>query len=236
MIFVSILGDFKMNKINKWPGIVSISLALFLASVRSDATVMYQIAIDTSTLNRALGFIDLQFNPGALDAPELMAALSNIFTDGALNTTSEVLGGASGVLPGSNVTITNSDGFNDLFQGITFGNMIRFIVAFSGPGIELPSTSSISGSVFAISLYEMTGTLPLLTTSLDGSLLHIDIRPNGSTSLIAFPDDEGTFRGVGARLSTPEPGTLATLLIGLVAYATLSPWQRKHLLARDRLA
>ncbi len=66
--------------------------------------------------------------------------------------------------------------------------------------------------MFAVSLNSAAGTTPLLTTDPDGSLLHIDIFPNGTTSTMGFADASGAFRATAV---IPEPGSFALLGVGL---------------------
>ena len=190
-----------------WSSSILCALSLLWLATAGRAQVTYFVTVDTSPLNGTLGNLDLQFNPGGLDALGASVTITNFLSDGLLASSATTTGGASGTLPGP-VTIANSSGFNDLFQGITFGNSLSFDATFFGPALSPTPPLPTSGSVFALSLYNAAGTAPLLTTSPVGSLLHIATHPNGSTSETGFPDPEGVVR---ATAFIPEPGTLCLL-------------------------
>jgi len=96
------------------------------------------------------------------------------------------MGGAAGALPGP-VVLTNSTGFNDYFQGFTFGNSLTFLTTFSGQTVNKPPASD----TFAFSLFNSDGTATLLTNDPSGSVAEITINPNGSFSTRANPNANG---------------------------------------------
>ncbi len=178
----------------------------------------WQVTLDTSPLNGQTGFLDLQFNPGGLDALAASMILDHVVTDGSLASLATLTGGATGALPGPPAaTLNNSTQFNDLFQGITFGNQISFDATFTGSALNPSQPLPSSGSTFAVSLYDATGTNPLLTTSNDGSLAHLDINPDGSMASTLFADSGGIFHATLTPLTAgvPESASLCSLGIGL---------------------
>jgi hypothetical protein len=213
--------------------VASIVLALLCVATHGEAQRSFRISVNTTPVAGQNGYLDLQFNPGGLDALSATATFSDVLTDGILSPAAETMGGASGMLPGPPAPlIINSDGFNDLFQGITFGNSITFLVTFAG-GVPLPGTTGpVSGSTFALSLYDAAGITPLLTTALDGSVLHIDLNPDGTLSDAVFADPTGVARATISEIATavPEPSvitmTLTPLLALLVASSRLK-WKRQ---------
>src|SRR5690242_17131863 len=117
---------------------ITAALILLLLGVSAPsparAGFVYQVSADTSSLNGQSGFIDLQFNPGG-SAESATASVTGFQTTGtaAVLAASVVdTGDASGALPGT-LTFDNGTGFNDIFQGITFGTGLSFQVTFSGP-------------------------------------------------------------------------------------------------------
>lgn len=207
--------------------IAVVALMLWTLTNVTHADVTYHVTVDTSPLSGLVGFLDLQLNPGGTDALDVTATIFNPVTDGTWASTSTNSGGASGTLPGPpNVTIVNSGAINDLFQGMTFGNTLSFDAVFSGtallPGLPLP----LSGSTFSLSLYD-TSTMPLLTMQLDGSMLHIDINPDGSTSTVSFEDGSGVLRAQATMaLPVPESSPIILLFTGLAPLAVVM-WHRR---------
>ena len=200
------------------------ALSLLWLATAGRAQVTYFVTVDTSPLNGTLGNLDLQFNTGGIDSRGASVTITNFLSDGLPASSAAHTGGASGTLPGP-VTIANSGGFNDLFQGFTFGNRFRFDATFTGVALSPTPPLPTSGSVFALSLYNAAGTEPLLTTSPDGSLLHIAIHPGGSTSTTSFPDESGVVRATAV---IPEPGTLCLLAAAAVPGMGLAVRRRRH--------
>jgi hypothetical protein len=158
------------------------ALTVGKCSQPAQAQTQYYIVVNTTILSGQDGNLDLQFNPGGLDALDATASITDVTTDGALAITAADTGGATGALPGS-ASIENSTSYNDLYQGLTFGDTLAFDVTFTGaaisPAIPLPS----SGSAFAVSFYDAAGAAPLLTTDPSGAITEIDLNPNGSTTV-----------------------------------------------------
>jgi hypothetical protein len=200
-------------------GVGAAALLLLLSALTVGRTQQdWQVTLDTSPLNGQTGYIDLQFNPGGLDALAATITLDHVTTDGSLASMATLTGGASGALPGPpNATLTNATQYNDLFQGITFGNKLQFNAAFSGPALTPTQPLPASGSTFAVSLYDASGSTPLLTASPDGSLMHLDLNPDGTTTATLFADSNGAFHALATPItsSVPEAGSLLSLGVGL---------------------
>jgi hypothetical protein len=177
---------------------------------------VYHVTVDTSPISSQVGFIDMQFNPG-IDSLPATVAIRSFSTDGVLASTSDNVGGASCTLPGPpDVIITNTAGFNDLFQQITFGSSISFDAEFTGAALSPSPPLPFFGSVFALALIDSDGLTPLLTTSFDGSLVRIDINPDGSTTATTYSDATDVFRATAILQSVPEPPSLWLLGIGFI--------------------
>lgn len=190
-----------MNNLRSTRGIFVLILIAFAPLYGVRAQIVVPVSVDTSPLVGSAGFIDIQFNPG-VDSLGAIASIRNFSTDGLLAGTSQNLGGAVGILPGPpDVSIANSDGFNDLFQGITFGAAITFDLEFDGPALNPSEPYPYFGSVFAVSLLDVDEVSPLLTTSIDGVLARVDLNPNGSLTGTTYSDSSGVYR---ATVAVPE--------------------------------
>lgn len=190
------------------PGLVcSGALAAFAGGVA------YNISIDTSTLTAlGSGYVDIQLNGGGSDALLVNSSIYNIETDGTLGPTTNT-GSVTGSLAGSPLpALSNTSFFNDMFEQIDWGNFLNFTACLCGPGVDGVSDT---GTTFSVSLYAPDGITPLLTTSIDGSLLHIDINPpDGDVTTTVFPDANGSTWATLAEVDPcPEPSTL--ILMGL---------------------
>ena len=92
-------------------------------------------------------------------------------------------GDVSGALP-TTLTFDNGAGFNDYFEGFTFGSTLLFNVSLFGPALSGPDMTSTSGSTFAFSMFsDQQGTMPVLTTDMtNGFAFTIDINLDGTPS------------------------------------------------------
>lgn len=205
--------------------IIITSIFCILCINRPSLASVYDVAIDTSPLYGHGGFVDIQFNPGDTFTLAANAMISRVRTDGLLSSTAENYGGAVGFLPGPpDVIIDNVGGYNDIFQGIVFGNSLAFEVGFSGIAL---SGGGTSGSVFSLSLYDADGFTTLLSSSADGSLLHIDIAPNGVISVSEFSDEQGIYRASATEAIKTVPVSDTVLLFG-AALASLGIFRKRR--------
>ena len=195
-------------------------IMIFMSSAGKAQNLAYHVTVDTSAIASQNGYLDFQYNPGS---GSLLSTVnfSNFMTDGILVTTSQNTGGASGSLPSA--SIANSSGYNDLFQGITFGQSISFDITFS-------DQAQGSGSAFAMGLYDSTDSNPLLTTDPVGAILFIGFNPDGTTTINNFPSDNNGGPPVAQSmplLSVPEPSSKA-FLIAMVVMTGLffAAWRR----------
>lgn len=192
------------------------TVALLLGSNRASAQTLqavFSVRVDTSPLNGVSGNLDLQFNQGGSGTYKPMwVEILDFQTDGIVDPLFRTsAGGVSGSLGGSpNLKLQNTSTFNDLFQGFTFGNSLRFKAQFTG-GSGSPPQPYTSGSAFTLGLYDVSGFTPQLTTSPDGSILHIDLTADGDWVTQTFDDGTGIFRATVSPGNVPEPGTWAML-------------------------
>ena len=111
-------------------------LLVCLASVASSASpATYDVTVNTSAISGSAGSLDFQFNPGPLVTQPASLQILNFTSNGTLSGSPTLTGDVSGALP-STLTFDNGTGFNDYFQGFTFGKTLVFKVTFSGPGPE----------------------------------------------------------------------------------------------------
>lgn len=177
------------------------------ASLSQAGTIGFIANVNTSTLNGTSGFVDFQFNRGNNPALNIAAVISG-FAPNSLTGSPANSGDVTGTLPGT-VTINNTAGFNEYFQGINFGNSISFLLTLTGPGV---GGSAAFGSDFGIALFDSAQN-PVLTSDPNGFIGIVDIAPNGSVSTTQFPN--GNQRSVITLTQTPEPGTCAVAGLGL---------------------
>jgi hypothetical protein len=198
-----------------------VALAWFSLSPANRAlggTIVYNARVDTSSLAGSSGIIDFQFNPGGVGTLPATLTISNFISDATL-TTSLVGrdGDATGTLPGP-LTLNNTFQLNDIFQSLVYGTSLAFTVTFSGQGVDTPDPLA-PGSVFALSLSDGNFN-PLLTTDPAGSVLTIDLNPDGSTTATTFPQSStNPMPAATAQLVpppvVPEPPVWALLLTGV---------------------
>ncbi|HEY1948257.1 MAG TPA: NF038129 family PEP-CTERM protein [Bryobacteraceae bacterium] len=193
-----------------------VSLFLCLA-IAAHADTLITISENTSSINGTVGSLDFQFNPGALVTQEATVTISNFtggsFVGSASTTSPSVTGGP---LPTA-VTIANSGGFNDYFQGFQFGNALSFTLDFGGGAVNAPDGMSTSTSIFAFSTFsDAAGITPVLTSDPNGIAMTATVNLDGSVTESVFSSQVQV---------SPEPGSfslsggaLALLGIGLAMY------------------
>jgi spore coat protein U-like protein len=190
------------------PASLLIASVLCFASVASAAPIDYQVSVDTSSLAGTAGSLDFNFNPGPLVSQAASLQISGFASDGTLAGSPTLTGDVSGALPGT-LTFDNGTGFNDYFEGFTFGKSLRFDVSLYGPALSSPDGTSTSGSAFAFSLFsDAAGTKPALTTdTAEGFALTVAVNLDGTTRVSNFSAQTA----VSAVSPVPEPGGLALL-------------------------
>ncbi len=189
------------------------TLLLCLAVSASAAPITYDVTINTSSVAGTTGSLDLNFNPGSLTTQSASLQILGFSSDGFLAGSPELTGDISGTLP-STVTFDNGTGYNDYFEGFTYGSILSFDVSLYGPALSSPDGLSTSGSTFAFSMFsDAAGTIPVLTTdTTDGFAFIVNVNLNGSTTVTNYSDQ--TTVGPQANV-IPEPGTLLLVATGL---------------------
>jgi len=184
---------------------VLLLLASFVGSASADT---YNLTVNTSSIAGTAGSLDFNFNPGPLVSQAASLQILSFSSDGTLSGSPSLIGDVSGALPGT-VTFDNGTGFNDYFQGFTYGSTLSFEVSLFGPALSSPDGVSTSGSTFAFSMFsDPAGTIPTLTTNTtNGFAVTVDVNLDGTTTLT-------NYTGAGPSV-VPEPGSWMLLGTGL---------------------
>jgi len=171
----------------------------------------YQITVDTSSLYGTTGFLDLQLNPGNLNAPAAQALINGFSTDGTLGAVSlgNSWGNYSGTLPGA-VTLVNS-ALTDYDQAITYGNTLTFNVTFSGAFLTASCSGSCIDSAFILSLFDGNYASLLSNDQLNGSLVTFQLPPGGGETYTNF----GSPASVAGVAAVPLPPAFYLFMSGL---------------------
>src|SRR5580692_1663758 len=120
-----------------------IAPVLCFASMASAGPITYDVTVNTSSISGTAGSLDFNFNPGPSATQFASLQILNFTSDGSLvNCASNVqgfcaTGDVSGQLPGA-LTFDNGTGFNDYFDGLTFGTTLSFDVSLYGPALSAP--------------------------------------------------------------------------------------------------
>jgi hypothetical protein len=171
--------------------------------------ITYDVSVNTSSIAGTNGSLDFNFNPGPLVTQAASLQILGFATDGTLAGGPTLTGDVTGALPGP-LTFDNGTGFNDYFEGFTYGKNLHFDLSLYGPALSSPNGTSTSGSTFAFSMFSnAAGTIPaLMTDTTDGFAFKVDVNLDGTTTVTNFSSQ--TTIGVVPVL-VPEPSTLALL-------------------------
>jgi hypothetical protein len=206
-------------------------IVISMLAVTANADVVYQISVNTSSITGTPGSVDINFNPGPSSTQAALVQISGFSSDGMLAENCPCgTGDVSGQLTGI-VTIGNSTGFNDYFDGFLYGTILVFDVTFSGPAITTPDGTSTSGSSLVFSMFsDPAGTIPALTTdAVNGFALRTDLNPDGTVTLINF-SPQITITAPASPV--PEPSTLLSTLTMLALAVFVAHRRKSRLLPR----
>lgn len=200
---------------------------LFAASAGTVDPVTYVVTVDTSAISGATGSLDFNFNPGPLVSQLAYLQVLDFSGNGTLGGAPSLTGNVSGGPLPATVTFDNGTGFNDYFQGFTFGTTLLFDVHLYGPALSSPDGSSTSGSTFAFSMFsDAAGTVPALTTDLtNGFAFTVDLDLIPSTVVSNFSAETGI---VQVYSDVPEPNTHVLLGTALACWGMLRFRRRTH--------
>jgi hypothetical protein len=187
---------------------------LCFASMASAGPITYNVTVDTSSISGTAGSLDFNFNPGPLVTQSASLQILSFASNGTLAGSPALIGDVAGALPGT-LTFDNGTGFNDYFEGFTFGSTLSFQVSFFEPALSSPDGVSTSGSTFAFSMFaDALGTTPVLTTdTTNGFAFTIGVNLDGTTTITN--SSAQTTVTPATTPSVPEPGTLPLMASGI---------------------
>jgi hypothetical protein len=176
-----------------------------------------EVTVNTSSIAGTTGSLDFNFSPGPYQAQAASLQILGLSSDGTLAGAPELTGDVARALP-STLTFDNGTGFNDYFEGFTYGSTLSFDLTLYGPALSSPNGTSNSGSLFAFSMFsDAAGTIPVLTNdTTDGLAFIVNVNLDGSTTATDFSDQTSVEPETGV---TPEPGGLLLVATGLMAIA-----------------
>lgn len=183
-------------------------LVLLFTGWASADPVTYNVTVNTSSITGTVGSLDFNFNPGPLVTQAASLQILSFSSDGTLAGSPTLTGDVSGALPAT-LTFDNGTGFNDYFEGFTFGSTLSFDVSLFGPALSSPDGISTSGSTFAFSMFsDSAGTMPVLTSDLtNGFAFTVNVNLDGTTTATNFSPSGPP--------PMPEPGSLVLLGSGI---------------------
>lgn len=195
--------------------IIVAGLFALLASTSSLASTWY-VNVDTSLLNGQTGYLDFQFLPGDASAPPATASIAAFTTTGTNVAASPALSGDVIGDLNSTVILGNSQFFNDLLQGFTFGTNLSFSV-----NLDLPIASPdpmASGTAFSLWLYDASYNA-LLSDPAWGATLVLDLKGSGVVDVLA--KSNAVSLSPTAPVPVPLPGSIG-LLLGSISALSLT--------------
>src|ERR1035441_2524168 len=141
------------------------ALLACLAGVVSADTITYGVTVNTSSISGTAGSLDFQFNPGPLVTQAASLQILSFASNGSLAGSPSLTGDVTGGPMPATLAFDNGTGFNDYFEGLTFGSILSFNVSLFGPALSAPDGASTSGSVFAFGMFsDGAGTVAVLTS------------------------------------------------------------------------
>jgi len=182
---------------------------LCVGSFASAGPITYDVTVNTSSISGTAGSLDFNFNPGPLVTQAASLQILSFSGDGTLAGSPTLTGGVAGALPAT-LTFDNGSGFNDYFEGFTFGSTLSFDVSLYGPALSSPDGVSTSGSTFAFSMFsDSAGTISVLTSdTIDGFAFTVDVNLDGTTTVSDF-SSQTVVEPAGS--SVPEPSTFVLM-------------------------
>jgi hypothetical protein len=201
-------------------------LFVLCAATALSNVITYDVTVDTSSISGTTGSLDFNFNPGTLVTQSASLQILNFTSGGTLVGSPELTGDVAGALPAT-LTFDNGTGFNDYFEGFTFGSTLSFDVSLYGPALSSPNGTSTSGSTFAFSMFsDAGGTTPTLTSdTTDGFAFTVDVNLDGSTTVTNYSSETSV---VPATVSAvPEPSSVSFLGLGLFSALAFRQQRRR---------
>lgn len=188
--------------------------ALLLAGV-AQASVSFEVDVNTSGLMGTTGYLDFQFDPGNTPYDAGSATITALGFDGTLGAALPDVGDVTGSLPGS-LVINNTDATNEYTQAYTFGSYFDFLVTLNIPTV---SGTAAGGNSFTFDV-EDSGFNPLLSSSFPA--VEIDLDALTAAPTVTNNTSDVNPNGFANVAPVPEPAAFALLGTGLAFLA----WRR----------
>ncbi len=200
--------------------ILMVSFAALLFTGTAAADIIYDVVVDTSTVNGSNGYLDFTFGPGLISSQPATATITD-FMGGVLGL-GVFSGDATGSLVPGPLTINNTPGYNDFFVEFQYGNSLAFTLTLSGPAVSMPDGVS-DFSRFVFSMLDSTGASPIIAVSdPDGFALTTELDNTGAATNETFAPGITLTPGVPPQPpGVPEPAAWTLLSAGLAGLALL---------------
>lgn len=193
---------------------LALALSLWATPGRARADFVFDLDINTASIQGTQGYLDLQFNPTGGDG--LLLATVGTF---ACNTTLESFTTQGNVSGTAFPLVFTADGtmngqINEAFAAATFGSRVKMTVDLAAP-------DNISTASFQVTLYDSLGNPLLAMLSKDPndpndpSVIQLNMVANpGGTQPFVVPLVNSTYATATLR-SVPEPGSFSLLAVAL---------------------
>ena len=194
-------------------------LAGTVLCVAASHAALFHVNINTSVLQGSANVpfsLDFQLNSGnTLDNNSAVISNFSFGGGGVPFGAASTFGGASGSLAGS-VTLHDRDAFNEFFQSFTAGSTLGFDLSLTQNLDAGPTPDAFSIAILDNKLFNIP------TNGFADTLLHVDIDSANPLRITQLNLSSGTGVFAGVTISAvPEPGTLASVMVGLGMLAWL---------------
>jgi hypothetical protein len=193
-------------------GLAALGTALFVCSLYVRATT-FNVVIDSSGFSGSSATLAFDFVDGG--PPSNTVVLSPFTSDGTQGATSTT-GSVSGTGPW---TFSDTSFFSELL--VSFGPLGTSL-SFSFTTTDNPPDPASSPDSFSFFVLDSSATFPLITTNAPGgsdALFEFDSTGLGATGLSVYTPESGySIQVTAVAAPIPEPGSLALVAVGLVAF------------------
>jgi hypothetical protein len=210
---------------------VALALTLFLCAFpgRSRADIVYNLNVDTSSIEGTQGYLDLQFNPtgGTSILTATVPSLTGNATVGSFTTSGNVTRTSVPLVFAADNSVIGQ--VNDAYASTTFGSSLGLTV-----DITTPDNSSTAS--FQVTLYDQwfNPLFPLLgqdpNNPYNQSVIELDLvaNPNGAVPTVSALATQYYATAIPAQ-SVPEPGAFVLAAEAVACLVMLVMRRRKWL-------
>ena len=210
-----------LNTFSLAPLGLALAMALTLATGAAKAAT-YSVNIDTSSIAGTSGSVDFQWNLGAVNS--LLTASVASFSNGSTLTGAPVLlaGAFTGSLAsGDSLNFDGASAFNYVYQDMTFGSSISFMLTL--PDTAPAQSDPTSDTGFFVAVLDATQASALTTTSADNQALAFTLQASSAPTFEAYT----SLATVASVSAVPEPATLALMVSGLIGLIGMNALRRR---------